>query len=146
MTTCWYGPSSPFELQLQQPLLSYAIEQLRRRLFYAVTTSHDFVTGARVILQMAYDTEISTILIKQIQTPSQFQDSVICERRHYIDVDNDMRLQSFLFGPAITDLTNTPNMPLSYVNFLQMYLAVPYPRYRVSALANIVCVAEALQQ
>jgi hypothetical protein len=146
MTTCWYGPSSPFELQLQKALPFYAIEQLRLRLFYAVTTSHDPVTGARVILQMAYDTEISTILVKQIQTPAQFQDSVICERRHYIDVDNDMQLQSFLIGPAMSDLEAIPNMPRPYVEFLTLYLTSPYPRYRVSALANVICVAEALQQ
>lgn len=145
MTICWDGPPSPFETRLMQPLPTYAIEQLRQRFLYAVTTSHDSVTSARVALQMAYETEVGTILVKLAAPPAGLNDSIVCERRSYLDVDNDMRLQRYLIGPALVDLANTPNMPSSYVDFLTLYVTANYPRYRTSAIAVLLCVAKALQ-
>ncbi len=144
-STCWNGPSSPFETKLIAPFETYALEQLRQRFLFAVTTNHDPVKSARVVLQMAFETEIGAILTKQIATPAGFMDSNVCERRHYIDVDQDMGLQRYLIGPALNDLATTPNMPASYVDFLTRYLTADYPRYRMSAIAAILCVAKALQ-
>lgn len=127
------------------PLPTYALEQLRQRFLFAVTTNHDPIKSARVVLQMAFETEIGAILTKQIATPAGFMTSTVCERRHYIDVDQDMSLQRYLIGPALTDLANTPNMPSSYVDFLTRYLTTDYPRYRMSAIAGVLCVAKVLQ-
>ena len=143
--TCWNGPSSPFELALQAPLPTYPLEQLRQRFLFTLTTDHSVVKGARVLLQMAFETEVGTILVKQITPPAGLADTNVCERRRYIDIDQDMHLQRFLIAPALDDLAQTPNMPTPYVDFLARYVASGLPRYRVSALAGVLCVAKALQ-
>lgn len=142
---CWLGPSSAFEIRLLQPLPTYAIEQLRQRFLYTLTTTRDPVKSARVLMQMAFETEVGTILFKQLTPPANLETSVVCERRHYIDVDSDVRLQRYLIDPALDDLRKTPNMPESYVNFIVLYLASNYPRYRMSAIATMLCVAKVLQ-
>lgn len=143
--TCWNGPASTFETRLLQPLSTYAIEQLRQRFLFTLTTTHDQVKGARVLMQMAFETEVGAILVKQLTPPADLDTSVVCERRHYIDVDNDIRLQRYLIEPALDDLMKTPNMPESYVDFIVNYLASDYPRYRMSTVATMLCVAKVLQ-
>jgi hypothetical protein len=142
---CWYGPSSALELQLLQPLPSYALEQLRQRFLYALTTSRSPTTSARVLLQMVLDTEISVALLKVVAFPPSTQSVTVCERRHYIDVDSDMRLQSFLVNPALTALATYSKIPTPYVDLLRIYAAADYPRYRMSALASTVLLGVALQ-
>jgi hypothetical protein len=142
---CWIGPSSAFETRLLQPFTTYAMEQLRQRFLFTLTTTHDGVRSARALMQMAFETEVSTILVKMIDVPADLATTKVCERRHYIDVDNDMRLQRYLIGPSLDDLLQTPNMPEPYVDFLIKYLGSDYPRYRISALSVMVCIAKALQ-
>lgn len=142
---CWIGLPSPFEVLLLQPLPTYAIEQLRQRFLFAVTTTHDQVKSVRVVMQMAFETEVGAILVKQITPPAGLATTKVCERRHYIDVDSDLRLLRYLINPALIDLMNTPNMPAAYVDFIVNYLASDYPRYRMSAIATMLCVAKALQ-
>lgn len=142
---CWNGPASPFETRLLKPLPTYAIEQLRQRFLFTLTTTHDQVKSARVLMQMAFETEVGAILVKQLTPPAGLETSVVCERRHYLDVDKDIRLQRYLIEPALTDLRKTPNMPESYVDFIVLYLASDYPRYRMGAIATLLCVAKVLQ-
>ena len=142
---CWYGPASAFEQTVLTPLPTYALEQLRQRFLYTLTTSHAPITSARVLLQMALETEIGTILIKTVPFPPNVEEVVVCERRHYIDVDADMALQSFLIGPALNALETYPTVPSPYVDLLRLYVASDYPRYRMSALAATLCLGVALQ-
>ena len=103
------------------------------------------MSTGEVLMQMAFETEVGAILVKQITPPAGLATSTVCERRRYIDVDIDIQAQSYLINPALTDLANTPNMPLSYVDFIVNYLATDYPRYRMSAIATALCVAKVLQ-
>lgn len=143
--TCWNGPASSFETRLLQPLPTYAIEQLRQRFLFTLTTTHDQVKGARVLMQMAFETEVGTILTKQLTPPAGLATSTVCERRPYLDIDSDVHSQRYLIDPALDDLRSTPNMPESYVDFITLYLASDYPRYRMSAIATMLCVAKVLQ-
>ncbi len=142
---CWIGLPSPFEMKLLAPCPTYALEQLRQRFLFAVTTTHDLVQSARAVLQMAFETEVGTILVKQVTLASDVMSSVVCVRRHYIDVDQDMRLQRYLVNPAFDDLAKLPGMPQPYVDFLARYVMSDYPRYRMSAIAGALCVTKALQ-
>jgi hypothetical protein len=128
------------EARLALSFSDYALEQLRTRFLYAVTTSHAVATSARVAVQMAFGTEIKAILMK-LTTPSpSVLAEVITVRRRFLDVDNDMRGNSFLYEPALTSLTPL-NVPDPYVNLLRRHLGSDYPRYRICGTAALLCLA-----
>lgn len=145
MATCWAGPASPFEALLLQPMATYALEQLRQRFLFTLTSNNAPVPSARVVLQMAYETEVGAVLTKFITTPAGFADSVVCLRRNYIDIDADMQKQSYLINPAVKELYSMPSLPTAYVDFFVNYLNADYPRYRMSSIAGALCMAKAVQ-
>lgn len=138
---CWIGLPSPFELQLLTPLPTYALEQLRQRFLYALTTTHDPVKSARVLFQMAFETEIRTVLVKMISLPASVPESKVCERRHFIDVDADMQSYRFLVGPALDELGAVPAMPEPYMDLLRRYASADYARYRMCSVAAALSLA-----
>jgi hypothetical protein len=139
--TCWNGPSSAFETRLLKPLSDYALEQLRLRFMYTLTSPASQMKSARVLFQMAFETEIRAVLVKLIELPASVPESTVCERRRFGDVDKDMQLQRFLVGPALDALEETPGMPPPYMDLLRRYATSDYPRYRVCALAAALCLA-----
>jgi len=139
--TCWNGPASTFELRLLKPLPTYALEQLRLRFMFALVSPADQTKAARVAFQMAFETEIKAVLIKMVSLPASVPESVVCERRHFVDIDRDMHAQRFLVGPALDELETTPNMPSPYMDLLRRYASTDYPRYRMCALAAALCLA-----
>ena len=137
---CWIGVSTPLESHLQQPFSDPSLEKLRTRLLYTLTTNHDIVKSARVALQMAFETEIGTVLTKLMTTPiaSSVVNSNVCQRRHFLAIDADMQNNAYLIQPSLDALLKLPNpVPSSYVSLLQRYLASNYARYRVCALASL---------
>jgi hypothetical protein len=142
---CWIGISTPFEAALQQPMATYALEQLRQRFLFSLTTTHDLVRGARVALQMAFETEIGAILYKLIDLPPGVLESNVCERRRFLEIDGDMRLNRYLIKPALDSLSTIQTIPEPYVNFLRFYAIAQYPRYRTCTLAAALCLAKAVQ-
>ncbi len=139
--TCWNGTSSAFEVRLLKSFDNYALEQLRLRFMYALTAPADVKKSARVLFQMAYETEIGAVLTKMVALPTSVLESIVCERRHFIDIDKDMQLHRFLVGPALDALEETPNMPPPYMDLIRRYATNDYPRYRVCALAVSLCLA-----
>lgn len=128
------------EARLALPLKTYALEQLRTRFLYAVTTTHDVTTGAKVATQMSFQTEIRAILVK-LTTPSPSTIAAVYPvRRRFLDVDVDIRSNKFLIEPALDDLTPLL-VPEPYVNLLRRYLGSDYPRYRVCAVAALLVLA-----
>jgi hypothetical protein len=143
MPTCWNGPSNAFELQLLQPFSIYALEQLRARFLYVVTSSPDPTKAARRVFQIAFETEIGVALGKLITILPEEKAALVCEARRYLDIDADMRAFSFLVDAALDALEAAQSLPLSYVNLLRAHFTAPYPRYRVCALAALLCLAVA---
>jgi hypothetical protein len=141
---CWIGLPSPFETRLLEPFPTYALEQLRARFLYILTTTHEGKKSARVCLQMPYETEIGTILVKLMTAPADLYKYKVCERRRYIEIDRDMQLQRYLIPPALDELARIPDMPSPYMDYLIRYLLSDYPRYRMSAIATALCVAKVL--
>jgi hypothetical protein len=139
--TCWSGPSSAFETRLLKPLPNYALEQLRARFMFSLVAPPDQVKAARVLFQMAFETEIRAVLIKMIELPTSVPESTVCERQRFIDVDKSMQLQRFLIGPALDALETTPGMPAPYMDLIRRYATSDYPRYRICALAASLCLA-----
>lgn len=138
---CWIGLPSTFERQLLSQQDAYPLEQLRLRALYAATSTHDFIQSARALIQMAFETEAGTVLVKMVELSPDVLQTKVCPRRHYIDVDSDLRAFKFLFEPALDEIGK--KIPDPYVNFLRRFLSSDYPRYRVSATAAMLCLAAA---
>lgn len=140
----WVGSPSPFELRMAQPLPSYALESLRLRFFFAATTTHATAKSARATLQMALETELRVALLKVVDVAAGVTDSTVGERRRFIEVDRDMRMMGFLVGPALTELLDVRSVPTQYVDLIRRYLVADSPRYRMCAIAAILCLATAV--
>jgi len=138
---CWIGVSSVFEARILTPVSSYPLEQLRQRFLYAVVDPHDVRLGARVALQMAFEIDTASFLNKLITVPADVIGSKVCQRRRFLDIDADMRLQRYLIGPAIDALADIPEVPEAYVDLIRRYAMAPYARYRTCALAATVCLS-----
>ena len=143
--TCWNGPSSDFETALQAPFSNYALEQLRQRFLFTLVSDRSPVKAARVVLQMVMETEVGVILPKLVTLPAGVLESNVCERRRYVDIDQDMHLQRFLIAPALDALAANPKAPVPYVDFIGRYVASGFPRYRMSALAVALCVGKVVE-
>jgi hypothetical protein len=144
--TCWDGSSpSAFEVRLLKPFDDYVLEQFRLRFLFSLTSPSSGVKSARVLMQMAFETEIGTVLGKMIPLPVSVPETTVCERRRFNDIDKDMQLQRFLVGPALDALETTPGMPSPYMDLIRRYATSDYPRYRVCALAASLCLATFLR-
>ena len=142
---CWIGYPTAFESKLLEPMATYALEQFRQRFLFMLTSTHDGVRSARVIFQMAFETEISAVLVKMIDVPEGVLESKVCERRRFLEIDRDVRLQRYLVGPMLNELAANPVIPVPYVELIERYVTTDYPRYRICALAAAVCLAKAVQ-
>jgi hypothetical protein len=142
---CWIGLPTAFELKLLEPMATYPLELLRQRFMHVLTTTHDPVKSARVLFQMAFETELNTILIKQLLLPVSVPESKVCERRRFLDIDQDMKLQRYLVGPALDSMETIQAIPLPYVDFLRRYMNSAYPKYRMCTLAVAICLAKVVQ-
>lgn len=129
------------DVLLVRPLSDYALEQLRRRFLHSVTTTRDVATGASVAVQMAHGTEVRAVLAKLGAPAPGLLTTLIPSRRRFLDVDADLQATRFLLEPALDGLT--PAVPLGYVSLFRRHLASDYPRYRVCAVAALLCAAAA---
>jgi hypothetical protein len=141
---CWIGIPTQFELLLLRPQASYALEQLRLRFLYFVTTTHNQIRSARVTLQMGFETELQAAIAKLILLPTGALRSKVCERRRFIDIDRDLQQYRYLINPAISALDDIPAIPDTYIELIRRYSVAEYPRYRVCALATMLCMAAAV--
>lgn len=128
------------EVRLTTPITGYALEQLRTRFLYSVTTKHDVVTSALVTVQMSFETELRAVLVKLTRPAPSTLVTVYPTRRRFLDVDNDMRSNKFLVEPALDALTSLL-VPDPYINLFRRHLNSDYPRYRVCALAAVLTLA-----
>lgn len=137
----WTGALSSFELRLVQPFTSYALEQLRVRFLYAVTTNHDATRGARTTAQLAFETEIGVAIAKMVKLPPEVATSRVSTRRRYTEIDADMAQFRFLVGAGLNAARALAFMPSSYFDLFQTHLSSSYARYRVCAIAAFLCAA-----
>ncbi len=126
-----------------RPLAPYGIEQLRTRFLFSVVNSRSITEGAVVAAQMAFETEIGVILVKMITPSPSIPGTIVASRRRFLDIDQDLRANRFLFEPALNDLLGL-GAPAPYVELLRRHLAGDYPRYRGCATAAILSLAAAL--
>jgi hypothetical protein len=93
---------------------------------------------------MAYETELRAPLIRLIAPVPGIAEETVPTRRRHLEIDADMATFAFLYEPALTSLSALAVLPDSYIRFLRSYLQAPYPRYRMCAVATILCFAAAV--
>lgn len=140
------GGDDSLQARLQAPFSRYALEQLRARFLYTVTDTHAPEDSAAVTIQMAFETEVGTVLTKLVYVPNLLVPlsafNTVASRRRFLDIDQDMRRQKYLVSPAADALAETPGIPVEYVQFFRRYLLSDYPRYRMSAIAGMLCLGK----
>ena len=141
ITACWAGASSATEIKLLTALPTYGLESLRQRALFSFCSNHAAGLSARVILQMAYETELRTVIDRLMVAPAGLAESNVCERRRFIEIDTDLQYHRYLIEPALKELEECSVLPVEYVNLIRTYLGSGYPRYRVCAVACVLCLA-----
>jgi len=136
---CWSGTPTPFEDKLLTALPHYALEQLRTRFLFAVTTGRTPNRSARAALQLAFETELSASLTKVVRILPEVKRTLVCDRRRYLEIALDMAQYKFLLEPALVAASAAAFLPDSYLDLIRNHLNSPYPRYRVSAIAALLC-------
>ena len=136
-------PQTSLETALLQAFPDYAIESLRTRFLFATTTDHVDDEAARATVQMAYETELATALTRTIAIEPGIAEELVETRRRFLAIDADMTSFAFLVAPAFTAITTLGVLPGSYVRLLESYTEAPTPKYRVCALAVVLCFAAA---
>jgi hypothetical protein len=138
---CWEGALTSFEMLLCKPLPGPNADAFRLRFLHTLTSTRATNEAARVLVQMSCDTEIGVITQKLITFADSIFTSQVCSRRKYIDIDADMQQYGFLVDAAVAELTNTQVIPLPYLQLYQLHMQSPQPRYRVCAMASLLCLA-----
>lgn len=142
---CWIGIPTPIETKLATPFNSPVLELLRATFIRSVVSVPDAAQGARAILQMSFETEVGTILVKLVDLVPGVLSSTVCPRRHFLDVDLAVRANRHLLEPALAALGGLASpVPDVYVQFIRRHLAADYARYRVCAVAALLVLAAAL--
>ena len=136
-------PISPLEQALLVPFVNPALEELRSRLLHVVTSSHDLNAAVRVVVQMAYETELMAALGQTIAQVPGIAEELVATRRRFLAIDEDMTNFKYLYDPALDALEELVILPSCYVRFLRAYTGAPYPKYRMCTLAVILCFAAA---
>jgi hypothetical protein len=92
---------------------------------------------------MAFQTEIGAAIRALVPLSPDVLTSNVCERRSFIDVDADLTSYSFIIDAAVQSVRRAGFLPASYVQMFEAYLEKPYPKYRVCALAALLCISAA---
>lgn len=140
---CWDGSDPTYiERKLLKPMPLYAMDQLRLRFLHLCTYNHDPVKSARVICQMAFETEIGVAIKKVVFPLPVVFSSLVCERRRFLEIDADMTKLNFLLEPALDALETDGRLPASYLRLFRVHLAGDYARYRMCAIAALLLLAD----
>lgn len=139
---CWDGSApTAFESVLQSPFTTPALEQLRALLLQYATTELNATQAARAVLQMAFETEISSVISDYVPITDEVKQSLVCPRRKYLDVDKDLNRTSFLYSASLNALQAAGVLPDEYLRLFGRHIGNNQPKYRVSALCALICYA-----
>jgi hypothetical protein len=149
---CYVGNAAlPIERQLTQPLTTFLeVEPLRKFLLGAAVntnTSADFKNNkaARVVYQLAYSTELSSILNPHMSANEDALQAIVCEQNKVIDIASKLEPKRDQVIAALQELQTHGVLPREYVTTLFDYLDSTLFNYKASLVANIVLLAKAVE-
>lgn len=148
-----YGGNAPLpiELIIQQPIeLFIGLEAARQALFDSVIKTNVAVNqrgnkAARVIYQLAFSTELSTVLNPYNLKNKDALKTTVCERENILKIDQRISTVKEPIKLGIQELYNKRVLPQEYVTGFMDYLDSALPSYRVSLVANMVLLARAYE-
>lgn len=147
-----YGGNLPIniEKQLSLPLQDFLEVERLRQLLYSLVLKKDAENNkqnksARVIYQLAYSTELSSILNTHLAKDTQALDSYVCDQRRVVDVAKKLDKKKDIVKAAIQELHNNNVLRREYITTLFDYLDSTLFNYKVSLAANIVLLAKAVE-
>lgn len=149
---CYPGTAPlPIELLIQQPISMFiGLEAARQALFDSVLKTTTAVRqpgnkAARVIYQLAFSTELSTVLNPYNLKNKDALKTTVCERENILKTDQRLATVSAPIKLGIQELYNKRALPQEYVTGFMDYLDSALPSYRVSLVANMVLLARAYE-
>lgn len=140
------------ELDIQQPLQTFIeLEFIRQLLLKSVlkvgrlpiTNANN--KAARVIYQIAYSTELSTLLNTYATRLDEDLQTTVCEREKAIVTDTSLFKFESRIRASIKTLTNRGLVTREYVNTFNDYLDSTNYNFRVSLVANLIITAKAIE-
>ncbi len=151
---CYSGLTPlPIEIAIQSPLITFLDIEPARRVFMdndlgadplatrAITSRGN--KAARVLYQMAFETELSAVLNPFALKNTKALQVVVCERQNMILLDAALARYQTALKAGIQSLFNLRALPEPYVSSFLEYLDSTLPTYRVSLVANMVLLAKA---
>jgi hypothetical protein len=150
---CWMGTSpSAVETRMQSPFTTFLdIEPVRSVLMNNAVLPQEFAIpfsknkAARVILQLAFSTEISSVLNQYRIRDTDALDVTVCERQKTIRVDQALQLVGKRIVPAIKSLQLQGILGEEYITSFVDYSDSTLYNYRVSLAATLVAMAAAIE-
>ena len=149
---CYVGVT-PLDIEklVQQPMDKFIeLEPTRQVLLDTVLKLNKPVSqqgnkAARVVYQLAYETELSTILNPYLNKNLPALETVVCERQNILIIDARLEAIRTRTKAGIDSLYNLRALPKEYVTGFMDYLDSTLPSYRVSLAANLVMLARAYE-
>jgi hypothetical protein len=99
--------------------------------------------AARVLYQIGFETELSTILNPFNIKSTKALQSIVCERQNIMLLDAALMQQANALKSGIQSLFNQRAVTEEYISGFLEYLDSTIPTYRVSLVANMVMLAKA---
>jgi len=151
--TCYAGNQPlPIEVALQSPMETYLnLEPFRVLMLNtalrpgpkAITSAGN--KAARVIYQLAYSTELSTVLNSFDEKNARAITSKVCERQTTLEIDRALHTRKKELPPAVLAFKARGLVPDPYLRAFNDYLDSALYTYRVSLVANMLILARYLE-
>lgn len=148
---CYSGLTPlPIEIALQSPMTQFVELDLARRVFLdnsiktanATAVRNQGNKATRVLYQIGFETELSTVLNPYRLRNDAALKSVVCERENMLRLDSALSKYHDQLQAAIQSLYTLRVLPQEYISGFLEYLDSTLPTYRVSLVANLVMLAK----
>jgi len=150
---CYSGLTPlPVEVAIQQPLERFLDIEPARRVFLDNALINDPLglraipnrgnKAARVLYQIAFETEVSSVLRPFNIRNAAALAVVVCERQNILVIDTALQKISGQLQSGIQSLFTQGALPQTYVSTFLEYLDSTIPTYRVGIVANMILLAK----
>jgi len=150
---CYTGVTpNKIELALQTPFTSFLdLEFIRRLMFKLVLRTRQVPIknydnkAARVIYQLGYSTELSTVLNTYVEKRKVDLETIVCEREKAIVIDKGVFKYEDRLLKSINALANRGIFTREYISAFHDYKDSVNYNFRVSLVANLLMSAKAIE-
>ena len=147
---CYAGVTPlTIELQIQQPMTTFIELEVPRQVILANAlkiaklVNQQGNKAARVVYQLGFATELSTVLNRYNVRDTEALKTTVCERQNILIIDAQLHAVRDRIKAGIESLYTLRALPQEYVTGFMDYLDSTLPSYRVSLVANLVMLARA---